>query len=125
MSQACSGVYREVARHCGMDVARALHQHYVGWGLKVPKRVSADHPIARRIGFDLAQRLCRHFGGSQIEIPSRWLSGRELERLILELYADDRKICDIAAETRCTRRHVEMVLKKRGRPRSRRQGELF
>lgn len=125
MSLRCSGVYREVARACGMDVARALHEHYVGYGLKVPKQVTAEHHLAQRLGLELAQRLCAHFGGSQIEIPSRWLSGRELERLILDLYADDRKVCDIARETRCTRRHVEMVLKKRGRPTSKRQMQLI
>lgn len=111
MSETCSGVYREVARYCGDDVARALHEHYAGQAISVPKRPADDHPLVRRIGADGATRLCAHFGGSWLELPIRFLFGRALRSRILTLRAQGMKTCDIVREVRCTRRQVALVLK--------------
>ncbi len=116
MSERCSGLYREVARYCGMDAAKALYANYAGAAVKFPKNLTQEHQLAQRLGLDIAKRLCDHFGYVQIEIPVRWLSGGELEDEVRERVGRGEKINDIARALRTPRRTIQRMIKPEKQP---------
>ena len=124
MKERGSGLYRAVAEACGLETAQALLREFGGQVLRIPRACGPDHPLLR-IGEGPAAKLCEHFRGEMIYVPRKPRSRHALRQFILDLYADDFKINDIARLADCSRRWVEIVLAESGRPKSRRQLEMF
>lgn len=76
------GLAQLVEAGLALDVVLALHAHYRGGVLHVPKEVSERHHLAVVLGLEAALELCRLCGGGPINVPKGRWSRAVRDRLI-------------------------------------------
>lgn len=125
---------RNVADHCGMDVAQELVRVFGGCRIWVPLKWRPDHYL-NRIGETHAQALVGTFGNTSLDIPRQLLTVAGRAQVIDRLTREGLTQMEIARMLGCSQRAISRhqrghltnmppTMKRRGRMADPRQIDL-
>jgi hypothetical protein len=119
------GLLMDVKQLIGPECAWKLLQHYGGVHVRIPKCLSAEHPLVQTLGLRDAQRLCEIYGGEVITVPKAQAALRGWrDRIIVTERDAGADIRTLALAWRLTERRVYEILSE-SRSRDVRQIDLF
>lgn len=102
----------EIAEVCGIETVIALHVHFGGVRIYIPRTYRAGHDL-EIIGADRARALCEYFSGSELTVPVVLMSPDGRRKAIRELDRGGASQRDIARRLGCSLRVVRDELWRR------------